>query len=125
LLKRCDFIVAIVKAARAGSVDIKKICWSTIRGRKIQAYLDNNSLKKSHLGARNILLMGFDQPGISDDENLQGIESHGRELRHEEINQFEAFAVDGQVPNPKRQHRERTDDWRLGAAVADWSRREG
>jgi hypothetical protein len=55
--------------------------------------------------------IGFYQPGVSDDENLQGIESHGRELGDEEINQFEAFAVEGQVPNPKRQQPGRTDDY--------------
>ena len=42
------------------------------------------------------------QPGVSDDENLQGIESHGKLIECEEINRFEAFAVEGRTPNPKK-----------------------
>jgi predicted SAM-dependent methyltransferase len=264
LLKRSGFIVAIVQAARAGAVDIKKICWSTMRGRKIKAYLDNNSIRKLHLGTSKSLMtawlntdllpvksqvvyldatrpfpfkdgvfdyvysehmiehidyqgalsmlrecfrvikpkgkiristpdlkvltslhsaeksaaqkhyvdfmankwvseaeyckdvfvinnafrawghqflydremlgstmsrVGFEdirfyQPGVSDDENLQGIESHGRDTGHEEINQFVAFAVEAQVPNPKRQQPRRTDDCRLGSPVPDYSQKE-
>jgi predicted SAM-dependent methyltransferase len=41
------------------------------------------------------------QPGVSDDENLRGIDSHGKTIECEEINEFEAFAVEGQTPNPK------------------------
>jgi len=44
----------------------------------------------------------FYQPGVSDDENLRGVELHGSLLECEEINQFEAFAVEGTVPNPKK-----------------------
>ena len=44
----------------------------------------------------------YHQPGVSDDENLRGIELHGSLLECEEINQFEAFAVEGTVPNPKK-----------------------
>jgi predicted SAM-dependent methyltransferase len=44
----------------------------------------------------------FFQPGVSDDENLRGIELHGRVMGSEEINQFEAFAVEGRAPDPKR-----------------------
>jgi predicted SAM-dependent methyltransferase len=42
------------------------------------------------------------QPGVSDDENLRGIESHGSLIGCEEINQFEAFAVEGRTPNRKK-----------------------
>ena len=42
------------------------------------------------------------QPGASSDENLRGIELHGSLIECEEINQFEAFAVEGQTPNPKK-----------------------
>jgi predicted SAM-dependent methyltransferase len=44
----------------------------------------------------------FYQSGVSDDENLRGIELHGSLLECEEINQFEAFAVEGRVPNSKK-----------------------
>ena len=43
-------------------------------------------------------------PGVSDDENLRGIESHGSVMGCEEINQFEAFAVEGSVPDVKNQN---------------------
>jgi predicted SAM-dependent methyltransferase len=42
------------------------------------------------------------RPGESDDENLKGIESHGRVMECEEFNQFEAFAIEGDVPDPKK-----------------------
>jgi predicted SAM-dependent methyltransferase len=41
------------------------------------------------------------RPGASDDEHLCGIESHGSVMGCEEINQFEAFAIQGDVPDPK------------------------
>ena len=44
----------------------------------------------------------FYHPGVSNDENLRGIESHGSVIGCEEINQFEAFAVEGRVSNPKK-----------------------
>jgi predicted SAM-dependent methyltransferase len=44
----------------------------------------------------------FYHPGVSNDENLRGIESHGSVIGCEEINQFETFAVEGRVPNPKK-----------------------
>jgi hypothetical protein len=64
------------------------------------------------------------QPVVSDDDKLQGIESHGRDTGHEEINQFVAFALEAQVPNPKRQQRPRTDDCRLRSPVLDYSQEE-
>ena len=42
------------------------------------------------------------QPGASSDENLRGIELHGSLIECEEINQFDTFAVEGQIPNPKK-----------------------
>jgi len=42
------------------------------------------------------------RPGESDDENLRGIESHGRVMGCEEFNQFEAFAVEADVPGNKK-----------------------
>jgi hypothetical protein len=44
----------------------------------------------------------FYRPGESDDENLRGIESHGRVMGCEEFNQFEAFAIEGDVPDYKQ-----------------------
>ena len=44
----------------------------------------------------------FYHPGVSNDENLRGIESHGSVIGCEEINQFETFAVEGRTPNPKK-----------------------
>jgi predicted SAM-dependent methyltransferase len=242
LLKRSGFIIGAVRALRAGLVDIKKLYWFAIRIRKIQIYLDNNSIRKLQLATSNSLLAGwlntdllptsqrviyldatrrfpfqddtFDyiysehmiehldhpsavsmlhecfrvlraggriristpdlrvlvgllseertarqnhyidfmtrrfvpdaeyctevfvinnafrawghqflydrailritlarvgfegieyyQPGVSDDDNLRGIDLHGRVMGCEEINQFEAFAIEGRVPDPKR-----------------------
>jgi len=45
--------------------------------------------------------MRYYRPGVSDDDNLRGIESHGSVMGCEEINQFEAFAVEGDVLIPK------------------------
>ena len=47
--------------------------------------------------------MRYYRPGVSDDDNLRGIESHGSVMGCEEINQFEAFAVEGDVPDTKEQ----------------------
>ncbi len=47
----------------------------------------------------------FCQPGVSEDENLCGIESHGSVMGCEEINQFEAFAFEADVPDPKKRKR--------------------
>ena len=41
------------------------------------------------------------QPGVSDDPNLRGIESHGAVIGNEAINAFEAFNVEGRVPDAK------------------------
>jgi predicted SAM-dependent methyltransferase len=56
-----------------------------------------------NVGFQNIR---YYQPGVSDDENLRGIESHGSVMGCEEINQFEAFAVEADVPALKEQSRE-------------------
>lgn len=45
--------------------------------------------------------MKYYQPGVSNDENLRGVESHGSSTEGEEINRFEAFAIEGRAPNPK------------------------
>ena len=45
------------------------------------------------------------QPGVSDDENLRGIESHGSVMGCEEINQFEAFAVEADVPDRSKKNK--------------------
>lgn len=37
----------------------------------------------------------FFKPGISDDANLKGLESHGKEIQAEDINQFETIVVEG------------------------------
>jgi predicted SAM-dependent methyltransferase len=39
----------------------------------------------------------FGNPGVSDDANLSGLESHGKEILAEEINQFETFVVEGEA----------------------------
>jgi predicted SAM-dependent methyltransferase len=52
------------------------------------------------------------QPGVSDDENLRGIESHGSVMGCEEINQFEAFAVEGDVPDLKDQNRNEVTEFK-------------
>src|ERR1022692_1971178 len=59
LLKRSGFIVGIVRAIRAGLVDLKKLYCYAIRNRKIQTYLDNSPLKKLQLGTSNSLLVGW------------------------------------------------------------------
>jgi predicted SAM-dependent methyltransferase len=46
------------------------------------------------------------QPLVSDDENLRSMESHGSVMGCEKINQTEAFAVEGDVPEVKRQNRD-------------------
>jgi predicted SAM-dependent methyltransferase len=43
-------------------------------------------------------------PGASDDPNLKGIELHGSVIGNEAINLFEAFNVEGRVPDVKRRH---------------------
>jgi predicted SAM-dependent methyltransferase len=40
-------------------------------------------------------------PGVSDDPNLRGIESHGKHIGSEKINQFETFVVEARVPHKK------------------------
>jgi hypothetical protein len=40
----------------------------------------------------------FYQPGVSDDEHLRQIESHGCIMDSEEINNFEAFAIEARAP---------------------------
>jgi predicted SAM-dependent methyltransferase len=55
------------------------------------------------VGFQNIT---YYRPGVSEDENLRGIEHHGRVMGCEEINQFEAFAVEADVPDVKKQCRE-------------------
>jgi predicted SAM-dependent methyltransferase len=52
--------------------------------------------------------INFYQPGVSNDENLRGIESHGSVMECEQINQFEAFAIEARTPNPKRHEGQRT-----------------
>ena len=37
----------------------------------------------------------FYKPGVSDDPNLENLESHGKEIQSEEINQFETIVVEG------------------------------
>jgi predicted SAM-dependent methyltransferase len=42
-------------------------------------------------------------PGLSDDPNLMDLESHGKEIQDESINQFETIVVEGQkLVNPER-----------------------
>jgi predicted SAM-dependent methyltransferase len=44
--------------------------------------------------------ISFYKPGASDDPALRDLESHGRELGSEEINQFETIVVEGRKENP-------------------------
>jgi len=46
----------------------------------------------------------FYKPGISDDECLRGIETHGDVIGSEEINQFETLVVECSVPEHKEKH---------------------
>ena len=39
----------------------------------------------------------FYKPGASEDRNLVGLESHGRTIQDEEINQFETFVLEGET----------------------------
>lgn len=69
-------------------------------------------------------------PGISDDENLRDIELHGKVMGSEEINQFVAFAMEGQAPNPKREQTRRQmlgreDDGRHRTAPAPFATTRG
>jgi predicted SAM-dependent methyltransferase len=80
-----------------------------------EVFLINNAFRawghqflydRETLGA-TLAKIGFEnikyyQPGVSDDGNLRGIESHGSLIGCDEINQFEAFAVEGQTPNSKK-----------------------
>ena len=46
-----------------------------------------------NVGFRNV---AFYKPGVSEDENLRGLESHGTIIQSEEINQFETFVAEAQ-----------------------------
>jgi predicted SAM-dependent methyltransferase len=59
IVKKSDFVVGVVRAARAGVMDIRKLCWLAIRGGKIQAYLRTNQLKKLQLGTSHSPLSGW------------------------------------------------------------------
>ena len=60
LLKQSEFLVGIVRAARAGLLDIKKIYGFMTRRRKIRSYLyNNNQLKKLQLGTSNSPIIGW------------------------------------------------------------------
>jgi predicted SAM-dependent methyltransferase len=59
VLKRSGFVVGLVRAFRAGLLDLKQIYWAAIRGRKIQAYFAANPVRKLHIGASNSLLPGW------------------------------------------------------------------
>lgn len=47
----------------------------------------------ARMGFRSVT---FYKPGVSEDANLTGLESHGREIQAEDINQFETFVVEGE-----------------------------
>ncbi len=46
------------------------------------------------------------KPGESDDIHLRGIESHGRHMGSEDINQFETLVIEARVPDRKTQRME-------------------
>lgn len=46
------------------------------------------------------------KPGESDDSHLRGIESHGRHMGSEAINQFETLVIEARVPDRKTQNME-------------------
>ncbi len=58
-VKRSGFIVALVRAVRAGALDLKQLYWRAIRGGKIRAYFDAHPSRKLHIGASRSLLPGW------------------------------------------------------------------
>jgi predicted SAM-dependent methyltransferase len=58
-IKRSGFIVGLVRALRAGALDLRQLYWTAIRGGKIQAYLKANPAPKLHIGASYCLLPGW------------------------------------------------------------------
>jgi predicted SAM-dependent methyltransferase len=58
-IKHCGFIVGLVRALRAGVLDVKQLYWKAIRGGKIRAYFVAHSSPKLHIGASGSLLSGW------------------------------------------------------------------
>src|SRR5262249_33899517 len=59
LLKRSSFVVEIVRAMRAGIIDLKKLYGFAIRGRQLERYLHNHQVRKLQLGTSNSLIEGW------------------------------------------------------------------
>jgi predicted SAM-dependent methyltransferase len=59
IVKRSGFIVGLVRAVRAGVLDLRQLYWTAIRRRKIQAYFKANPSPKLHIGASCCLLPGW------------------------------------------------------------------
>lgn len=59
LLKRCGFVVGLVRAFRAGVLDLKQFYWRIIRGGQIRAYFAAHSTRKLHIGASHSILPGW------------------------------------------------------------------
>jgi len=53
LLKRSSFVVEIVRAIRAGIVDLRKLYGFARRGPQLERYFRNNPVKKLQLGTSN------------------------------------------------------------------------
>ena len=59
LLKRSGFVVGLVRALRAGTLDARQVYWRAIRGRKIRACFAAHSVRKLQIGTSRNLLPGW------------------------------------------------------------------
>jgi len=56
ILKRSGLVVGLVRAARAGVLDLQQLYWWAIRRRQIRAYFASHSVRKLQIGtSRNVL----------------------------------------------------------------------
>ena len=61
-----------------------------------QFLYDRKTLQSAAVKAR-FAKVKFYKPGASEDRNLVGLESNGRTIQDEEINQFETFVLEGET----------------------------
>ena len=72
-----------------------------------QFLYDSETLRRALAGHGFEDLKNF-KPGDSDDPNLRGLETHGKIIGNEAINQFESFVVEARVPAAKLNNLKRT-----------------
>jgi SAM-dependent methyltransferase len=58
------------------------------------AFLYDRPTLSAILSGQGFVKLTFYQPGISEDANLSGLESHGKQIGAEEINQFETMVLE-------------------------------